>query len=198
MYSTKIKRDMTQFGRLRTKCPTLGFLIRKTLCRLCGQVPALTPSPCPSLPPVVTIFIELCGCGQEHLLCLPLITQEISINPSLLLGKPLCTCFLTVESYLHTQTVHLENMCFPYKSTLMFQKRHLTPQKTQCLPSVYSYLESLLLSTPFLVPSPSKFPEGMWLSALFHIHQHFFGLQSASSENCRGCLLSALVTLPLS
>lgn len=83
MYSTKIKRNMTQFGRLRTKCPTLGFLIRKTLCRLCGQVPALTPSPCPSPPPVVTIFIELCGCGQEHLLCLPLITQEISINPSI-------------------------------------------------------------------------------------------------------------------
>lgn len=93
----------------------------------------------------------------------------------------------------HTQTVHPENTCFPYKNTLV-PKDLWTPNKTQCLPSVYSYLESLFLPAPFLVLSPSKFPEGMWVSALSHIHQHFFGLQSASLENCRGCLLSALVT----
>lgn len=84
-----------------------------------------------------------------------------------------------VQGYLHKQTVHPENTRFPYKNTLMFQKRPLTPNKTQRLPSVYSYLESLFLTTPFLVLSPSKFPEGMWLSVLFRINQHFFGLQSA-------------------
>lgn len=49
---------MTQFGGIRTKCPILGFMIRKTLVQTMWPGPGLnTPSPQEQL----SIFIELCG-----------------------------------------------------------------------------------------------------------------------------------------
>lgn len=61
---------MTQFGGIRTKYPTLSFMIKKTAARSWAYMSHPTPPP-----EQLSIFIELCG--HRHLLYMPLITKEL-------------------------------------------------------------------------------------------------------------------------
>lgn len=57
-----MKRDLTQFEGIRTKCPTWGFMIRKTLVQPVKPGPGLQAS---ASQEQLAGFTELCGPGAS-------------------------------------------------------------------------------------------------------------------------------------